>query len=210
MKTKKRQIGFTLIEMTVTMTIVVILASIAIGSIIRSQPRFRVRGDVWNVYQTLTKAKFLSIDGSRSFGVMFYHSGSTTGNPDYFFVFQDWNNNGVYDDTDGNPLRQCNPALTSGCLEDPIIGALEPLHPSDFFRSALGTDFTSAGTRAYLTFGPLGNVVQAIGDPKIYIQSTLKFDVARNLSYKGGVKVELASGNASKLSLMPDVMPSSW
>jgi len=205
MKTKKRQTGFTLIEMVVTMMIMLILASLATGSILRTQPRYRVRGDTWTVYQTLTKAKFLSIDGNRTFGVLFYHVG--THQPDYFFVFQDWNNDGVFNDTDGNPLNQCNPATTSGCLDDPIMGAYEPLHSSNFFPLVFGVNMTTPGSISYITFGPLGNVRQTPASRDIYIQSYLLFDRVNNLSYRGGDKVDFASGNASRLPLAPATMP---
>ena len=202
MKTKKRQTGFTLIEMAVTMTIMLIMASLAMGSLMRSQPRYRVRGDAWTVYQSLTKAKFLSIDGNRSFGVLFYHVG--THQPDYFFVFQDWNNNGVFNDTDGNPMVQCNPATTSGCNDDPIIGSFEVLHSSNFFVNVFGVNMTPPGSISYITFGPLGNVMQSAARPsQIYIQSYLKFDTVNNLCYQGGVKVNPAAGNSSRLSLAP-------
>ena len=208
MKTQKRQTGFTLIEMAVTMTIILILTSLALGSIVRTQPRYRIRGDAWTVYQALTKAKFLSINGNRSYGVMFYHVGAHQ--PDYFFVFQDWDNDGFFDDADNNPLYQCNPATTSGCTDDPIAGSVEVLHSSDFFSNVLGMDM-AGGTRtmSYITFGPLGNVVQTGGPGYIYIQSYLAFDQVNKLSYRGGIKVDYASGNASRLGLEPIVMPSS-
>lgn len=202
---KNHQNGFTLIEMAVTMAIILILSSLAMGSIIKSQPRFRVRGDSWAIYQALNKAKFLSIDTNRPHGVMFYHSGNNQ--PDIFFVFQDWNNNGLYDDADSKPLVQCNPAITSGCLEDPIVGALSLLNSSNIFISAFGTSLSAAGSKQFVTFTPLGNVAQ-IGMPSdVLIQSIIMFDRVNRQSYTGGATLDFASGIASRLPIVPGVLP---
>jgi prepilin-type N-terminal cleavage/methylation domain-containing protein len=204
MKSKRHQTGFTLIEMAVTMMIIMILAGLAASSIVRSQPRYKVRGDTWTIYQAMTKAKFLSINGSRPFGIMFYHV--DVNKPDYFFVFQDWDADGVYDDTDGNLLVQCNPATTAGCTEDPIQGAIEPLNASNYFKFAFGAPMNTAGSRAFVTFSPLGNVIQTLGPgdgTAVYIQSYLEFDRSTHTSYRGGVKVDPASGNASRTSIQP-------
>jgi prepilin-type N-terminal cleavage/methylation domain-containing protein len=206
---KKHQNGFTLIEMAVTMAIILILSGLAVSSIVKSQPRFRVRGDSWAIYQALNKAKFLSIDTNRPHGVMFYHSGNNL--PDYFFVFQDWNDNQSYDVGSDGPLIQCNPNILgwATCPQDPIIGGLTPLHSSNIFISAFGTDLTTAGSYAFVTFTPLGSVAQigTLASSDVVIQSIIMFDRVNRQSYTGGGTLDFASGIASRLPIVPGVLP---
>jgi type II secretory pathway pseudopilin PulG len=191
--------------MSVVMAIIAILAALAGSTLLRSQPRTRVRGDSWAIYQALTKAKFLTINENRPYGVAFLHQPGA--NPqDVFFVFRDMNTDQVYDDTDGNPLVQCNPAYVTGCAEDPIYGDITPLSSSIYFRSVLGNDMTVASKKmVFITFTNLGTITQIGTFPAntILLQSTVLYDIAKNTSYQGGIRLDMAAGTATRLAPVP-------
>ena len=73
MKNSRQTQGFTLIEITVTVMIMAILATLAVAALLNSLPRMRVRSDDWAIYQAITKAKYLSINENVPYGVMFIH-----------------------------------------------------------------------------------------------------------------------------------------
>jgi len=205
MKNHKHLKAFSLIELSVVMAIIAIMAALAGSTLLRSQPRIRVRGDSWAIYQALTKAKFLSINENRPYGIVFLHQPGASPQ-DVFFVFRDLNTDQVYDDTTNGPLVQCNPAYVTGCLEDPIYGDITPLSSSIYFRSVLGNDMTGGATKmVVITFTNLGTIAQigTFAANTILLQSSVLYDIAKNISYQGGIKLDMASGTATRLAPVP-------
>jgi prepilin-type N-terminal cleavage/methylation domain-containing protein len=204
MKNLKQLNGFTLIEITVTMMIITILATLAVSTLLQSLPRMRIRSDNWAVYQAVTKAKYLTINENVPYGVMFMHQGGNA--PDVFFIFKDLNTPGVYDDTDGNPLVQCNPQATvgmpfykAGCAEDPIYGDIYQLNSANYFAKVFDTKLVSPGNKAFITFTNLGSVTQmaTIVNNSVLIRNNTIINTSTNTAYSGGVTVDMVSGAAT-------------
>jgi hypothetical protein len=220
MKNRKYSSAFTILELVVTMMVATILIMLATSSIINALPRMHIRGDSWNIYQALVQAKFLTINDNRPYGVAFVKN-CNAAHQDCFFVFKDWNGNGIYDDTDNNPLFQCNPADPAtgpSCHEDPIVGTgyenskdtthqhvpITFLDASDSFVTVFGTNMKGTATIAWVTFTTMGSVSQSSAvnaNPNIEIENS-KITGGTDKSYHGGVTLNAASGTASRMSII--------
>jgi len=131
MKSYRQARGFTLIEVAFVMAIIAILVVVSAGSLLRMQPVNRVRRDSWQLYMTVTKARMLSINEGRPYGVVLLKGNTTFPEPcqttDCYFIFRDWESDGKYKHPAGQPLAHtCLPWIASGstCNEDPIMGKI--------------------------------------------------------------------------------------
>lgn len=216
MKAKKE--GFTLIEIAVTLAILVIGATLAIGILFRSLPRMRIRGDAWDIHQALLNAKMTAVAEKVNVGVMFVYRG-TGGNPicaqqDCYFIFKDSDGNNQLTDLDGNIFHQCefvNPAINCTVAdEDLIIGQIKKLHLANTLFQIFGVNMSAPGHIAWIIFSPLGNAewfgTYANPNPlsfnggDIQIRTRQPVDKATNRYFVGGVAISRAGGN---LSLQP-------
>lgn len=208
MKRHNHKRGFTLIELMLVLAIAAILAAMAGSTLLRAMPRMRIRSDSWAIYHAITKAKYLTINENRSFGVALYHPGGAL--PDSCWVFKDWDDDELYDDIANGPYRQCNPAVDTACAEDPIAGSVIPLDATNFYRLVFSTDMSADGAMVIITFTPLGGVRQMgkFGANTVLIQSrSAVIQGGAKYSYQGGIKLDFASGISSLLPTVRVPLP---
>lgn len=217
MNTNKK--GFTLIEIAVTLAIILIGATLAIGIIFRSLPRIRIRGDAWNIHQALLNAKMTAVAEKVNMGVIFIYRGIYGGenlcqDQDCYFIFKDSDGDNRYTDLDGRMFHQCefvDPSIN--CTvgdEDLIIGQVKKLHLANTFNQIFGVNMNSQGHIAWIIFTPLGNAEWfgtyanpnplPFGGGSVQIRTRQLVDKVNNKYFVGGVAISRVGGN---LSLLP-------
>jgi len=214
MKAKKE--GFTLIEIAVTLAILVIGATLAIGIMFRSLPRMRIRGDVWDIHQTLLNAKMTAVAEKVNVGVMFVYRGIYGGDriceeQDCYFIFKDSDGDNRLTDFNGRMFLQCEFIDSSiGCTvanEDIIIGEVKKLHLQNTFNQIFGQIMNQPGHTAWVIFNSLGNAewygiysspnVLPFNGGEIQVRTRQPVDKSNNKYFVGSVTISRVGGNLS-------------
>ena len=212
----RKKLGFTLIEIAVTFAVLAIATALGIGIIFRALPKMRIRGDAWNIHQTLLNAKMTAVAEKVNIGVMFVYRGQYGGDDickdqDCYFIFKDANGDNQYTNLDGRIFHQCefiDP--TKGCTvanEDIIIGRIKKLHSANTFHQIFGTFMNNTGQTAAIYFNALGNStwynmytspnVLPFNGGEILIRTRIPVDKTTNRYVVGGVSISKVAGNIS-------------
>lgn len=126
-KMKPAEQGFTLIEMAVVMSIIMIFVGIAFYSYIPMIGRLRLNSDVRKVDQALMQAKMRAVATGVPTGVIFYRrDGAATANtPDEMYIFTDSTVNNRLSDDD-TPCKGCLMNKIYNCALDPLCNPGAP------------------------------------------------------------------------------------
>ena len=158
----RKESGFTLIELMVTMAIVLIMASIAVPTLLSWLPRQRLRGAVTDLVADINSVKLTAIKENQNWAIVF-----NTATNRYFLC----SDAGAGDQWDG-------PAANGGNDTCPKVVRLSDIGSGIQFIPPIGGFFGAHEPHVQFNSRGLGNAVQVdvtnmTGSPSYRVQTTL-------------------------------------
>ena len=145
--------GFSLIELAVSMTVVLILAAIALPSLTRSYRAYQLNDSANRLAGMLKFTRFEAIRRNKPINCQILQSGTD------WYVWSDSNGDGVVDPTETQYLITGIVTL----IPDGVAPS-----PSAIIAAVGGSPTTVSGSNGFVKFDPRGAVVYA-GAPAVYV-----------------------------------------